>query len=127
MSAKSQRLVSATFMLSGIYDGLLGAVFLVFAPKLFAAFGVTPPNHYGYIQFPAALLIVFAIMFIAIARKPKENRNLMPYGIMLKLSYCLIVFSYWFTRGIPILWKPFAVIDAAFAMLFYWSWKELGK
>ena len=119
---KNKRFVSIIFLSSGIYDGLLGVAFLLAAPKLFAVFGVTPPNHWGYVQFPAALLIIFAGMFFAIARKPQENSNLIPYGILLKLAYCLLVFSYWFTRGIPGMWKPFAVIDAIFAVLFYWSW-----
>ena len=26
---------------------------------------VTPPNHFGYIQFPAALLLIFAVMGVA--------------------------------------------------------------
>lgn len=120
-----RKLVSAIFYLSCLYDGLLGIVFLAVGPVMFGHFNVTPPNHWGYIQFPAAMLIIFALMFLAVASKPEENRNMMPYGIMLKLAYCSVVFIYWFGRGIPGMWKPFAIIDALFAIGFYWSWKAV--
>jgi hypothetical protein len=117
--------VSVIFLLSGIYDAMLGLAFLLFAPKLFNIFAVAPPNHWGYIQFPALMLIIFGVMFLAIARKPAENRNMIPYGIMLKLAYCLVVFIYWFSRGIPGMWKPFAIIDTLFVIGFYWSMAAL--
>ena len=88
---------------------------------------MTPPNHWAYVQFPGALLIIFALMFVAIARDPAGNRNLIVYGILLKLSYCGIASWYWFTAGIPGLWKPFAVIDLAMAGLFVWSFRALGE
>ena len=48
------------FSIAALYDGLLGGSFLVAGERLFAAYKVAPPNHWGYIQFPAALLLVFA-------------------------------------------------------------------
>jgi hypothetical protein len=87
---------------------------------------VTPPNHPGYVQFSAALLLVFAVMFAAIARQPVRNRGLIPYGILLKVSYCAVVFYHWFTTGIPNMWKPFAVVDFVFLILFVWAWKTTG-
>jgi len=78
-------------------------------------------NHPGYVQFSAALLVVFALMFTAIAIDPLRNRNLIPYGILLKVSYAGIVFYYWATTGVPAMWKPFAIIDLAFMLGFVWS------
>ena len=106
------------FVLAALYDAILGLAFLFAPGAVFDRFGVTPPNHLGYVQFPAALLIVFAAMFAAVARDPAANRNLIPFGILLKVSYCGVVFGYWFTTGIPGMWKPFAVADVAFALLF---------
>ena len=88
--------------------------------------GVPPPNHWVYVQFPAALLLIFALMFVAIARDPIKNRGLIIYGFLLKLSYCGMVFWYWFTVGVPDLWKPFAVIDLVMGALFLWSYRVLG-
>ena len=30
---------------------------------MYQRFEVIPPNHYGYVHFPAALLIIFGLMF----------------------------------------------------------------
>ncbi|NLB56428.1 MAG: hypothetical protein GX811_11845 [Lentisphaerae bacterium] len=124
---KKIRAIKTLFVVSVIYDGLLGLSFLFAASKLFKWFDVTPPNHMGYIHFPAALLIVFAVMFGAIARNPVRNHNLIPYGIMLKVAYCGVVFFHWFSKGIPYMWKPFCVADMIFLLLFLWSWIEIKK
>jgi hypothetical protein len=87
---------------------------------------VTAPNHWGYVQFPAALLIIFAAMFVMIARNPVGNRGLIPYGIGLKISYCAIAFAYWFSSGIPSMWKPFAIADVVMLVLFAWAYAALG-
>ncbi len=117
MKTKTQ--VSLLFLVAAIYDGVLGGAFLIAPQALFEWFKVTPPNHYGYVHFPAALLIVFALMFLSIALKPISNRRLIPYGIGLKISYCAVVFGHWFGGAIPSIWKPFAICDVAFIILFF--------
>ena len=124
---KKNSLVSILFFLAALYDGILGIIFLASPMLIFERFGVTPPNHVGYVQFPAMLLIVFAILFINIAINPIANRNLILYGILLKLSYCVLVFGYWFTSGIPVIWKPFAICDLIFIILFIISWRSLCR
>ena len=124
---RTKRAIPVLFIVAAIYDGLLGAAFLFASGTLFQWFGVTPPNHPGYVQFPAALLIVFAVMFIAIAMNPAGNRNLIPYGILLKLSYCGVVLFHWLTGGIPGMWKPFCLFDFVFLILFAWAWTVLRK
>ncbi len=118
--------VAIVFIAAALYDGLLGLAFLFAASSLYAFYGVTPPNHYGYVQFPAAVLIIFALMFFAVARRPLANRNLIPYGILLKLAYSLTVFYYWFSSGIPGMWKPFAIIDLLTVIPFAWAYVMLG-
>ncbi|HOD99995.1 MAG TPA: hypothetical protein PLD40_01505 [Kiritimatiellia bacterium] len=110
------------FSIAALYDGLLGGSFLVAGERLFAAYKVAPPNHWGYIQFPAALLLVFALMFAAIARRPWQNRNLIPYGMLLKVSYCSVIGWHWWHANIPGMWVPFAVIDFVFLILFIAAW-----
>ena len=124
---KTKSVISFVFIVAALYDGLLGATFLVSGGSLFQWFGVTPPNHPGYIQFPAALLIIFALMFAAIARNPSGNRNLIPYGILLKVSYCGVVMYYWLTTGLPDMWKPFCIMDFAFMLIFIRAWIALGN
>jgi hypothetical protein len=100
------------FYIAAAYDGILGLVFLAAPLWAFETFAVTPPNHPGYVQFPAALLLVFALMFLRIARDPPAERDLIPYGILLKLAYCSVVTAYWLTGGVPDIWKPFVLADA---------------
>jgi len=114
-------------MVAALYDGILGIAFLIAAPALFEWLGVTPPNHFGYVHFPAALLIVFALLFLAIARNPVAKLDLIPYGIMLKVSYCAVVFYHWFTAGVPVIWKPFAIADLIFIVLFVWAYSVLKR
>jgi hypothetical protein len=123
---KTARAISALYFLVALYDGVLGAAFLCAPEAVFRMGGITPPNHWAYAQFPAALLIIFALMFVAIARNPVQNRNLVVYGILLKVAYCSIVFWYWFADGVPNLWKPFAIIDLITALLFVWVYRTLA-
>ena len=120
------------FSVAAVYDGLLGLGFLMAGRNIFDKLMTTPPNHMGYIQFPAALLIIFALMFTVIARNPVKHRCLIPYGMLLKLSYAGIVFYYWFTSGIPAMWKPFAICDVIFLVCFIIAFlsipaKETGR
>ena len=124
---KTHGVIKTLFLIAAIYDGVLGLVFLFAPGRMFDAFGVVPPNHWGYVHFPAALLVVFAIMFLAVARAPEENRNLIPYGVMLKAAYSGLVFWHWATQGIPDMWKPFAFTDLVFGLLFIWAYVELRK
>jgi ammonia channel protein AmtB len=120
------RPIKALFLIVALYDGGLGAAFLMAPGSIFRMGNVTPPNHWAYVQFPAALLVIFALMFGAIARNPVKNKEMIIYGILLKLAYCGIAFWYWLSDGIPGLWKPFAVIDLVTAGLFVWSYRALG-
>ena len=122
-----KKFISPLFAVAAIYDGLLGFVFLFGADALYRAANVTPPNHPGYVQFPAALLIIFALMFVAIARKPLENRGLIVYGMLLKAAYCGVVGYHWAAGDLPSIWKPFVVFDLLFFVLFFLAWVSLRR
>ena len=113
------------FVIAGLYDGLLGAAFLIRAEALFEWFGVPPPNHFGYVHFPAALLLVFALLYLAVAVNPQRNRNLIPFGMLLKVSYCGVIGYHWVTTGMPAMWKPFVFYDLVFLALFAWAYISL--
>jgi hypothetical protein len=114
------------FWLAALYDGLLGALFLVAPFWVFTRFDVPPPNHAGYVQFPAALLIIFALIFATIARDPATHRQQIVYGILLKLAYCSIAGYYWLAENIPIIWKPFVWADLVMGVLFAVAYMSLG-
>ncbi len=119
--------VKALFYVAAAFDGVLGLAFLFAAPALFELVALPPLEHYGYIHFSAALLVVFALMFLSVARDPVAHRDLIVYGMLLKLSYCAIVFYHWSAGGISDIWKPFAFADLAFLVLFAWAWVGLGR
>jgi hypothetical protein len=115
------------FVIAALYDAALGLLFLIAPEYPFQTFEVTPPNHLGYVQFPAALLLIFGLMFVNIALKPIHNRHLIPYGILLKVAYCAVSGWYWLSAGIPGMWKPFTIIDLAMGVLFVWSYVLLCR
>lgn len=115
------------FWLAALYDGLLGLAFLAAPGQLFDLCQVTPPNHLGYVQFPAALLLIFGLMFVAIASDPLGKRHLIVYGILLKIAYCGVAGYHWAAAGIPGMWKPFVVIDLVMGLLFLGAYQSLSK
>jgi len=111
------------FWLSAFYDFILGLAFLLAANAIFDHFEVTPPNHLGYVHFPALLLILFAGMYAKIALDPVRHHEFIAYGIGLKVAYVAVAFFHHFTGGIPPMWLPFAYIDLGFVIVFYVAWR----
>ena len=124
---KKKPVIRWLFALAALYDGALGVAFLFAAGPIYRLFGVPEPNHFAYVQFPAALLVVFALMFASVATDPGGNRNLIPYGVLLKVSYAAVVILHWLGGNMPGMWKPFALIDVAMALLFVWAYGVLGR
>ena len=58
---------------------------------------------------PFKIPVTFTIMFIKIASNPVKNRELIPFGILLKISYCGVIFYHWFTYS----YKPKSVACVA--------------
>jgi hypothetical protein len=123
---KPRTWISVVFAAAAVYDGLLGLLFLVVPGWLLGRFGIDPPNQFGYVQFSALLLLIFAWMFVEIAREPSEHRMLIPYGVAMHLAYAGIVIWYWATSGLPALWKPFALFDLLWAGLFLLAYFALA-
>jgi hypothetical protein len=119
--------IKVLFAICALYDGLLGFVFLFIPAALYRIAGVVPPNHYGYVQFPALLLIVFGVMFLRIAADPVARREQMVYGMALKVSYFGLVFWYQVHGGVPSLWIPWAWSDVVFLLLFLMAWRQVSR
>lgn len=120
-------LVRGLFLVAAIYDGVLGLIFLFKPGFAFELFEVIPPNHFGYVQFSAILLLIFAAMFLRVARDPMANRFIMLYGVALKAGYSGLVFYYMLTTGVPAMWVPWAWADLVFLILFLWGWYYTGR
>jgi hypothetical protein len=120
-------IIAPMFILAAVYDGLLGLLFLIAPNVPYDMFDVAPPNHWGYVQFPAALLVIFAIMFGQIALHPVANRSLIVYGMLLKVAYCGVAAWHWFHGDIPNMWKPLVIADLVFLLLFACAYVVLGQ
>jgi len=113
------------FVVAAAYDILLGLIFLLAFRQIYAAFGVTLPNHDAYVLFGAALVAVFGIGFYFVSRDPERNRDIIKLGVLLKLSYAGIVLAYHFRHQIPAMWVPFAYIDLVFMIAFLLALRAL--
>jgi hypothetical protein len=71
--------------------------------------------------------VIFALMFIAIARDPRGKRPLILYGILLKVAYCSVAGYHWAATDIPWMWKPFVLIDLVMGLLFAWAYLLLAQ
>jgi len=118
-------LIRILFLICGVYDLTIGVAFLGFGPSIFEAAEVAAPNHWGYLQFAAALVGIFGLMFLAVAAFPAKNRNLVFYGILFKTSYVAVASYYWAAEGIPWIFKPFVFIDGLMLLLFIAAWRVL--
>ena len=119
--------IKKLFWIGGLYDFCLGIGFFFFFFWLFQYFHITPPNHWGYVTFAAAMLMIFGLMFFQISKNPTANRNLIPYGILLKIAYCGTVFGYYFLSSLPCVWVVFGIFDFVFLLFFVYAYKKLGK
>ncbi len=108
------------FFVAGLYDLALGALLLYMAPAVFA-FAKTPMPVLPYVHFPAALLIVFGLLFWHVMFRPDLGRVLIPYGILLKLAVCATAGWYWFKGPLTWVWLVPAVVALVFLVLFLWA------
>jgi hypothetical protein len=123
----SVKWIKPVFILSGIYDLVLGVAFLLFSRIVFARAEVPLPGNMAYLHFPALLLILFAVMYFRIAGDPQGRRELIPYGMGLKAAYCVTVFWHQLHHDIAALWVPLAWADVVFLLLFVVAWRSLRQ
>lgn len=102
------------FVVAALYDIVLGALFLVAAEPIYWRFGVTPANHPAYVQFAAAVVLIFGIGFWFVARSPERNRDIIKLGVLFKIAYSGVVLGWWFQGRMPGMFVPFAWIDLVF-------------
>ena len=107
------RFATASFALAGIY-GLVATLSIYVRMPLSAA---TLPLWWF-----AGAAATTQLAYLLIASDPRRYTNVVPVGILSKLSFALPVF--WLaSRGVPAMPVPFALIDLALAILFavnYW-------
>lgn len=119
--------IKKLFLIAALYDFVLGVVFLAAWKQIYGYFGVTPPNHNGYVQFGAVLVAIFGVGFWFVSQDPERNRDIIKMGILLKTAYSTIVLGHYFFGSMPGVWVPFAWFDLMFLGLFIVAWKSLAR
>ena len=118
--------IRLVFVLSGLYDMLAGIVFLFFAPAIYQRAGIPPPSHPAYVQLPSLVIMVFGAMFFQISKDPQANRNLIPFGLGFKASYCIVILLHAMAHKMPFLMLPFAWADIVCLVLFAAAYRATG-
>ena len=117
--------IKLLFIISALYDFILGVIFLVGFRKIYNYFNIALPNHDGYVQFGAALVAIFGVGFWFVAQDPQRNRDIIKMGILLKVSYSGVAFYHAALGNLPGIWLPFAWLDIIFLVLFIRTLKTL--
>ncbi len=123
----SLKAIKVLFWIAALYDLVLGLVFGLFYQPVYARFGVELPNHPGYVQLSAMFIFIIGVGFSLVARNPRENRQIILLGILMKIGFCLVVFSHLFFGTVPPIYVPFAVMDSVFLILFLPAYAVLNK
>jgi uncharacterized membrane protein HdeD (DUF308 family) len=132
MNSTKEKYYRGLFIISGIYDLLLGITFMFFAERAFAALGISDklPAIRGYLTLLGAFVLVIGIAYVLIARGDlRRNADLILVGTLYKLAYAGTAIYYWTQGSLPhvAFGALFGIADAVFFVLMaecYWS---LGK
>ena len=74
------------FVVAGIYDFVLGLVYLLAYKPIFGRFGVGLPNHPGYVQLNALFVTIMGVGFWMVANAVSRLRPSLPLLPFLPLT-----------------------------------------
>lgn len=123
----SLKAIKVLFWIAALYDLILGLVFGLFYQPIYARFGVELPNHPGYVQLSAMFIFIIGVGFYLVARNPRENCQIILLGILMKIGFCLVVFSHLVFGTVPPIYVPFAVLDFLFLVSFLPAYAALRR
>lgn len=113
-----ESLYKGLFLVAGLYDFVLGAIFFFFYVSLYEHFGITLPNHPEYVQAPALFIVILGIMFFYVYRSMYKNVDMVKIGILSKAAYSGLAFYHYLFTSLPVVFMIFAWFDLAFLVLF---------
>ncbi|MFH2137380.1 MAG: hypothetical protein ABII88_02585 [Candidatus Omnitrophota bacterium] len=99
------------FRIVGVYDILLGLGFIFFYKSIYAACGITLPNHPGYVFVPALFIVCGGVGEFLIAKNPLRNIDLVVVRLLMKLSFATAVLYCYFTMGIPMVFLVISILS----------------
>jgi hypothetical protein len=123
----SLKTIKGLFWVAALYDIILGLVFGLFYQLIYARFGVELPNHPGYVQLSAMFIFIIGVGFYLVTRDPVGNRQIILLGILMKIGFCLVVFSHLFFGTVPPIYVHFAILDFLFLVSFLPAYAALRR
>ena len=101
------------------YDAILGAAFFLLYGPIFRMLGAELPNNTSYIHLSAGFVFVQGIGYWLVARDMLRNTDLVKVGVIYKVIYSGVVFSYFAIGQLPhVTFAYFAVCDVLFIVGF---------
>jgi len=124
-----ERYYKKLFLISALYDSILGIIFTFFYKPVFSLLGVPLPSFSGYVSLIGVFLFVLGVGYYYIYKGDlAKNRDLIKVGILYKLAYCSVAFFYLIVGTIPHpIFLAFGVADLIFAILFIECLKHIKK
>lgn len=122
MNRTREKYYRGLFLISALYDVILGIVFTFFQTRAFGALGIREklPEYGGYISLLGAFVFVIGVAYYLISRSDlRQNLDLILIGVLYKLAYCATVFYYALIGNVPhlIFVALFGVADLIFFVL----------
>ena len=113
------------FIFVGCVEFVVGLSFLFLPNQLFALAQITPLSRPEFIELPALLIMVFGLMMLNVAARPKENANLILYISLFKAAVIGVALCNLLTAGITPLWLIFALFDIAYLTGFIFAYRTI--
>jgi hypothetical protein len=108
--------------ISGLYDGVVGALLLSIPDRLPSIFGVPPASPPIYSDLNGLFLMAIGIGYALPWRDPRRYRGyLWVMGPLLKGSGAAAFLANYFLRGSPAVFLLFAACDGVLALLTLWG------
>ncbi len=125
---KRRNYFKGLFLISAIYDFVLGIAFLFFYKQIFNLLGMNLPENPAYLTFSAIMITLLGILLFMIYLKLEGSRRLILYAIFIKFAYIGTVLYYYLFVGTDYVDAPFLIfagLDFIFALLFIESLREI--
>lgn len=121
-----KRVARSVFLITALYDFVLGIAFLLFYKQVLGFFSISIPNFPEYLQMSAAFVAVLGVGYFLIYLNLEKNKDLYRIGMLYKLIYIVLVSYYYFiVHTANVVYLNFAMIDTIFLIIFIVLYKKV--
>ncbi|MHA2299079.1 MAG: hypothetical protein ACXADA_23880 [Candidatus Hodarchaeales archaeon] len=107
----TERYLKAVYLISGVYDLILGIASVIFADSFLDLFNVSHSDPPIFLQISGLFLITVGYFLIYSSQKPKEFVFIAVGSVFVRLSYALIIIVTMLSQIIEPFYVLFAITD----------------